>query len=46
MSLDAYNHYMNTIKKTKAKVYPSPKMQNLYFIKKRYMKYLEKKNII
>ncbi len=42
--LEAYNHYMNTIKKTKAKVYPSPKMQEFILYKKRYMKYLEKKN--
>ena len=41
--LDAYNHYMNIIKKTKAKVYPSPKMQEFILYKKRYMQYLEKK---
>ena len=43
---DAYNHYMNTIKKTKAKVYPAPKMQEFILYKKRYMQYLEKKIII
>ena len=40
---DAFNHYINTLKKTKAKVYPSVKMQEFILYKNRYMKYLDKK---
>lgn len=42
--LDSYNHYMNTIKKTNAKVYPSPQIQEFILYKKRYMQYLQNKN--
>ena len=40
---DAFNHYINTLKKTKANVYPSVKMQEFILYKNRYMKYLDKK---
>ena len=38
-----YNNYMNIMKKTTAKVYPSYEVQNLIVNKQKYMKYLEKK---
>ena len=38
-----FNHYINTLKKTKAKVFPSVKMQEFILYKNRYMKYLDKK---
>ena len=41
---DGYNHYMKCLKKTKAKVYPSVKMQEFILDKQTYMGYLEKKN--
>ena len=34
---DSLDHYINIIKKTKAKVYPSPQMQEFILYKKRYM---------
>ena len=41
--LDNFNHYIKTLKKTKAKVYPSIKIQEFILYKNRYMKYLDKK---
>jgi len=38
-----FNHYINTLKKTKAQVFPSVKMQEFILYKNRYMKYLDKK---
>ena len=38
-----FNHYINTLKKTKANVYPSVKMQEFILYKNRYMKYLNNK---
>ena len=39
-----FNHYINTLKKTTANVYPSVKMQEFILYKNRYMKYLNKKS--
>tara|TARA_B110000285_G_scaffold178888_1_gene201311 strand:- start:1050 stop:2045 length:996 start_codon:yes stop_codon:yes gene_type:complete len=41
--LGRYNQYMNILKKTKAKVYPSQKMQEFIIKKHKYMKYLDTK---
>ena len=38
-----YNKYMNILKKTKAKVFPSQKMQEFIIDKHKYLKYLDKK---
>jgi glutathione synthase/RimK-type ligase-like ATP-grasp enzyme len=38
-----YNKFMNTLKKTSAKVYPSQKMQEFIIKKHKYMDYLDKK---
>jgi len=38
-----YNDYMNIIKKTKAKVFPSQKLQQFIVDKHKYMRYLTKK---
>ena len=38
-----YNHYMKCLQKTKAKVYPSVKMQEFILDKQTYMNFLEKK---
>jgi len=38
-----YNHFRKTLKKTKATVFPSPKMQDFIINKHQYMKYIKKK---
>ncbi len=40
---DGYKQYMNILKKTKANVYPSQKMQQFIINKHQYMNYLHKK---
>lgn len=40
---EQYSRYMNIIKKTKAKVYPSPKMQQFIINKHKYLTYFNKK---
>jgi glutathione synthase/RimK-type ligase-like ATP-grasp enzyme len=41
--IESYQNYMNILKKTRAKVYPSQEMQELIIQKNKYMKYLQKK---
>ena len=41
--IESYQNYMNILKKTTAKVYPSHKMQEFIIQKHKYMKYLQKK---
>ena len=40
---DQYNNYMNILKKTKAKVFPSQKMQEFVINKHQYLAYFKKK---
>ena len=40
---EKYTNYMNILKKTKAKVFPSQKLQQFIVDKHKYMKYLKKK---
>lgn len=39
---ESFDHYIRVLKKTKAQVFPSVKMQEFILYKKRYMKYLYK----
>lgn len=41
--MKSFKHYINTLKKTKAKIFPSIKFQEFIIYKNRYMKYLNQK---